>query len=297
MLPVLFEEDHGQKARAGKAARRNVKGRRCLADLLAGPAGKFLADVLDHLPLPGDDLERLGDVFAELRKSGRAAARASGRPGTITRSRGRCRGNGLRTGLRRVCSGTSVVSPPVFAAAISAASSSSAAAASRSSQLELHLIQDLLIDKLASAFGTAAIELPPHLLDGELEMGDQRLGAGDIGRRPRGCSLSARSLRLGVNARDALGGKEPLEVFQIVGRPFVRHHDRKWSTDRAIRDLGIDKMSQNATGSSHCFRPPCALRMSPVNALQHIGELRRRDDNNAIGRRGPDKLAALQPLA
>jgi len=44
------------------------------------------------------------------------------------------------------------------------------------------------------------------------------------------------------------------------------------------------------------FRPPCALRMSPVNALQHIGELRRRDDNNAIGRRGPDKLAALQPL-
>jgi len=27
-------------------------------------------------------------------------------------------------------------------------------------QLELHLIQDLLIDKLASAFGTAAIELP-----------------------------------------------------------------------------------------------------------------------------------------
>jgi len=36
--------------------------------------------------------------------------------------------------------------------------------------------------------------------------------------------------------------------------------------------------------------------MSPVNALQHIGELRRRDDNNAIGRRGPDKLAALQPL-
>src|SRR5450631_4725647 len=81
MLPVLFEEDHGQKARAGKAARRNVKGRRRLADLLAGPAGKFLADVLDHLPLPGDDLERLGDVFAELGKSGRAAARASGRPG------------------------------------------------------------------------------------------------------------------------------------------------------------------------------------------------------------------------
>ena len=64
-----------------------------------------------------------------------------------------------------------------------------------------------------------------------------------------------------------------------------------------IRDLGIGQMSQNATGSSRCFGPPCALRMPPVDALQHIGELRRRDDNDAIGRRGPDELAALQPLS
>jgi len=80
----------------------------------------------------------------------------------------------------------------------------------------------------------------------------------------------------GVNARDALGGKEPLEVFQIVGRPFVRHHDRKWSTDRAIRDLGIDKMSHEchriipllqaamcaADVSSQC--PPTYRRAAPA---------------------------------
>jgi hypothetical protein len=87
-------------------------------------------------------------------------------------------------------------------------------------------------------------------------------------------------------AHSAVGGRPP----------HRRGHACEWSTDRAIRGVGIDKMSQNATGSSRRFRPRCALWMSPVNALQHIGEVRRRDDNGAIGRRGPDKLAALQPL-
>jgi hypothetical protein len=44
-------------------------------------------------------------------------------------------------------------------------------------------------------------------------MDDQRLGAGDIGRRPRGCGLGARSLCLRVNARGAFNGKEPFEAF------------------------------------------------------------------------------------
>lgn len=64
VLPVLLEEDHGQKAWPDKAAGQNVEGRRRLTDLLAGPARKLLTDVLDHFPLPGNDLERLGDVFA-----------------------------------------------------------------------------------------------------------------------------------------------------------------------------------------------------------------------------------------
>ena len=50
-------------------------------------------------------------------------------PGTITRSRGRCSGNGLRDGRLRVNDATFVV----LAAAISAASSSSVAEVSSSS--------------------------------------------------------------------------------------------------------------------------------------------------------------------
>jgi hypothetical protein len=42
--------------------------RRRLHDRLALPAGEPLAHRLDHLPLAGDDLERLGDVLAELRQ-------------------------------------------------------------------------------------------------------------------------------------------------------------------------------------------------------------------------------------
>ena len=45
---------------------------------LANPAGEFLADGLDDLPLPGDDLERLGDVFTHLHDPVRPAAGAGG---------------------------------------------------------------------------------------------------------------------------------------------------------------------------------------------------------------------------
>jgi hypothetical protein len=78
LLPVLLEQDHGEQARAGEAARQHMGRRRGLADLLALPAGELLAYVLYHLPLPGDDFERLGDVFTELGEPGRAAAGASG---------------------------------------------------------------------------------------------------------------------------------------------------------------------------------------------------------------------------
>ena len=54
-------------------------------------------------------------------------------PGRTTRSRGRCAGNGARTGLRRVKPRTTVSSWAALEAAISAAISSSAAVASSSS--------------------------------------------------------------------------------------------------------------------------------------------------------------------
>ena len=36
--------------------------------------------------------------------------------------------------------------------------------------------------------------------------------------------------------------------------------------------------------------------MSPINTLEHIGELRRCDHNYAIGRKGPNELTTLQPF-
>src|SRR5882672_10227498 len=37
-------------------------------------------------------------------------------------------------------------------------------------------------------------------------------------------------------------------------------------------------------------------RIPPVDPVEHVGELRRRDSNHAVGRRWPDEAAFLQPL-
>src|ERR1700732_3980454 len=76
MLPVLLEQDHRQQARARPAAGDHVKRRRRLADLLAVAASELLADVLDHLPLPRDHLQRLGNILAPLAQPSTAATLA-----------------------------------------------------------------------------------------------------------------------------------------------------------------------------------------------------------------------------
>src|SRR5205085_5874005 len=79
MLPELLEQDHRQKAGTGPAPGQHMEWRRRLADLLAIAAGELLADVLDHLPLPRNDLQRLGDVLAQLPQPRAAAAKANAR--------------------------------------------------------------------------------------------------------------------------------------------------------------------------------------------------------------------------
>ena len=74
MLPELLEQDHRQQARPGPAAGQHMEWRRRLADLLAIATGEFLADVLDHLPLPRDHLQRLGDVLIQFAQPRAAAA-------------------------------------------------------------------------------------------------------------------------------------------------------------------------------------------------------------------------------
>jgi hypothetical protein len=58
-----------------------MKRRWWLSDRLAGAAGELLAHVLDHLPLPRNELQRLRHVFADLAQPVATAARAIGRSG------------------------------------------------------------------------------------------------------------------------------------------------------------------------------------------------------------------------
>jgi hypothetical protein len=95
-----------------------MEGCRRLADLLARPAGKLLADVLDHFPLARNDLERLGDVFAELGKPRRAAACAGGRARHEDSLARQMRGEWLAHRLAARVRRTSVAAPPALAAPI-----------------------------------------------------------------------------------------------------------------------------------------------------------------------------------
>src|SRR5439155_18922524 len=79
MLPVLLEQDHRQQAGAGPTPGNYMKRRWSLADLLAVAAGELLGDVLAHLPLPRDHLQRLGDILAQLAQPRAAAAQANRR--------------------------------------------------------------------------------------------------------------------------------------------------------------------------------------------------------------------------
>jgi len=79
MQPVFGKQDVGEQSRAGAAARNGVEGCRRLGDRLAGPAGELLAHVLDHLPLPRNELQRLRHVLADLAQPVAPAARAIGR--------------------------------------------------------------------------------------------------------------------------------------------------------------------------------------------------------------------------
>ena len=62
----LLEQQHRKETGTEQSARRDMERCRWLSDLLAIPARELLPDGLDHLPLAGDDLERLGDIFTQL---------------------------------------------------------------------------------------------------------------------------------------------------------------------------------------------------------------------------------------
>src|SRR3954471_5414512 len=55
-------------------------------------------------------------------------------------------------------------------------------------------------------------------------------------------------------------------------------------------------LAKSALWLSGTLRPECMARVPPVNSVEHIGELRRRDRDRPLGWRRPDKATALQPL-
>jgi hypothetical protein len=76
MVAELADQNHGEQARAGEAARDRMRRRRRLGDRLTVPASELLAHPLDDLPAPRLAFERLGHDFAELAQP-RAAALAT----------------------------------------------------------------------------------------------------------------------------------------------------------------------------------------------------------------------------
>ena len=79
MLAKLLEQDHRQQAGPHQAAGDHME--RCwrLADLLAIPARELLADILDHLLLPRDRFQRLGDRLPKIAQPAATAANTNGR--------------------------------------------------------------------------------------------------------------------------------------------------------------------------------------------------------------------------
>src|SRR5665213_603739 len=66
VIAELAMENHREEAGTGPPSGNRMERRRWLGDALASPAGELLPHGLDHLPLTRDDVERLGDVLAQL---------------------------------------------------------------------------------------------------------------------------------------------------------------------------------------------------------------------------------------
>lgn len=101
MLAELLEQHHGQQVGTRPAARNHVERRRCLAHLLASPAGNFSRTCWMTFQLRG--ITSSVSVISSPSLSSRALPqhRQLLGAGSTIRSRGRCAGNGRRAGRLR----------------------------------------------------------------------------------------------------------------------------------------------------------------------------------------------------
>ena len=188
-------------------------------------AAELLAHVLGHEPLPRHDIERLGDVLADLREPGAAAARAGVRcrvndapSRQVSREVPACRRpphEALNLDTGRLCLGLVL-----------------AGRRGQFLELQLHLVEQPL-----AALGARAEELTLHLGDHQLKMLDQRHGAGQLGARFR---------------------QRRLQRIHVVGQRIRRvRHARMESRDAALVTLRSPTDSQCRVQPAACGRHVC----------------------------------------
>jgi hypothetical protein len=202
MLSELLEQNHREQVGAGPATGNDMEGGRCLGDGLAVAAAELLAHMLDHLPLPRDRLQRLGDILAQLREPCAAAARARGgtrHDDALTRQMigkwlaggafpGKCRNPGGFGGCR--------LSHQLIR---------------RGRRLQLLELQLHLVQQARRPLGMLAVHRASELLDLQLQMRDQGLIVGMFG-------LRCRRHRLSRDPFGALRGQRSLQRGDVVGR-------------------------------------------------------------------------------
>src|SRR5665213_1071760 len=277
MLAKLLEQHHRQQAGSGPAPRDHVERRRRLADLLAIPAGELLPDVLDHLPGFWDDLQRLGNVFAEPgqpRSATAVACHRSGHDYPFARqmirerlagrslARERRHGGGCVRGFGRRDFGGKLV------------------LGRRGLQFLQRQFQ--LVQKSRGTLRARAMTVTVQLLDLQLQMSDQRLVVGLLSTR-----------RGGLRARDNQGR---FQRFDVVWQGFnTSCHEADGITKSAICG-DFFSYPRAFLSLARALRSPGMLRISPVDRFQQITHLGRTQRHHAIYRRRPDKPSTVEPF-
>ncbi len=180
------------------------RGRR-LADLLAVAAGELLANVLDHLPLARDHLQRLGDVLTQLAQPRAAAALAGCRPRHDHPLARQVLGEGL---ARRPLAGEGHDSRRLRNRALGG----DLVLAGRT--LEFLERQLHLVEQPQRPFRALAVELPGQLFDLQSLMCDYGGIVGSLG-------LGDRQFRLDPRRPGALGNERRPQRVNIVRQVFA----------------------------------------------------------------------------
>ena len=222
--------------------------------------------MLDHLPLPRNELQRLGHVLADLAQSAIAAARA-GRGYRIDDAFARqVLGQRTRAGLRRSNDGTAIFS--------------AAAAGLCSILFQVGELKLQLIEQRATFRGWPKLFVP-QLVDRILELLDQQRAVVCFASAAMRAARSAMSIDFSVST--SLGK----ESSAFIANDGIT---RCCARVEPVIDCGFT-MPRSAGGK----RSPRLLRHAPIDAFEQIAKLRRRNRHHPVGRRRPG--SGLAPAA